>query len=68
MKILRYFANGYLSIVDAYLHPREYIRPSKYGFYRDQENLIGDVREFGNDMRRVIERKHVEQAYKSTGH
>lgn len=68
MKILQYFANGLTIIVDAYVHPREYVRPSKYGFSDDQANLIGDVREFGNDMRHVIERKHVEQAYKFTSH
>jgi hypothetical protein len=68
MKILEFFSTGFYVIVDAYTNPRDYVRPSEYGFINDQANLIGDVREFGNDMRRVIGRKHVERAYQGSGH
>jgi hypothetical protein len=68
MKILSHFTNGLLVIVDAYLNPRDYVRPSEYGFHRDRDNLVGDVKEFGNDMREVIGRKHVERAYQSPSH
>ena len=67
MKILRFFSNGISIIVDAYAHPRDYVRP-EYGFYHDQANLIGDVRNFGNDMRQAIGRKHVERAYQGSSH
>lgn len=68
MKILKFFADGFLMMVDVHIHPRDYVRPSEYNFYHDQANLIGDVREFGNDMRQAIGRKHVERTYQGSGH
>ena len=62
MKILEFFSTGFWVIADAYIEPQDYVRPSEYGFYHDQAYLIGDIRNVGNDMRKVIRRKHVERA------
>ncbi len=67
MKILRYFANGFTLMVDAYVHPRDYVR-TEYGFEKDNMNLAEDVRNFGSDMRRVIRGKHVERSYERSGY
>lgn len=68
MKILKIFAEGFFSIVDSYIHPQAYVRPSERGFYDDQMNLVGDVKNLGNDMRKSIGRKHVERAYQGSRH
>lgn len=67
MKIFKFLANGVMVIVEAYTHPRNYIRPER-GFYKDRANLVGDVKKFGGDMRQVIRRKRVERAYERPSH
>src|SRR5712664_2279986 len=63
----RFFSNGISVIADAYTRTQGYLRPSPYSSYYDRLRLIGDVREVGNDMRKSIKQKHVEQTYQSSG-
>jgi hypothetical protein len=60
----RLFEDGFAVIADCAFDQREYIHPKKGGFGRDRENLKGDVRQVGSDVRNVI-RRH-EQSYKPT--
>jgi hypothetical protein len=62
MKIFNIFSQGAEIIVDAYLDPRDYVLPSGQEFSSDRSRLNGDVKKVGNDMRRVIEKKHVERS------
>ena len=68
MKILEILSTGYGLIVDAYVQPREYVRPSGDEFVYDNASLRGDVRMVGNDMRGAMANKHVERAYQRQGH
>lgn len=65
-KILSFIADGFLNIGDAYVSHREYVRPDKNGFEKDQAKLRGDVVVVGQGMEKVIAR-HGKQPHKLTG-
>lgn len=66
-RIKKLVAEGFDSIVDSFVSPRDYVRPSQYGFYLDQQNLVRDVRNLGNDMKKAIA-LHGKQPYERPGH
>lgn len=65
MDILKILRNGAVSMAGSYVSPRDYPRPDRDGFRRDQAKLIGDVRTVGNDIKKSIG-SNVKQAYKSS--
>lgn len=65
--IVRYLANGWLSIADSYVSPRHYQRPYPDGFSRDRHHLAGDVMTLGGDMRKALA-SHGQRAYKPSSH
>ena len=66
MNIKNLIVQGLTTIADSYVSPRDYARPSKDGFRRDQAKLRSDVRRIGADMKTTIDR-HGKQSYKPSG-
>ena len=52
--ILRILSNGFGLIADGYTRPRGYVWPVEGGFVRDHDQLTGDVRRIGADIRKTI--------------
>lgn len=67
MLLIRLLKSGVTSIVEAYTRPRDYVRPSAYGFEIDRQNMIGDVKQIGSDMREAIKKHGSGQSYKLAG-
>jgi hypothetical protein len=53
MSIVKFILDGMLSIAGSNVEVRNYRSPDN-GFRRDRENLSGDVKQVGTDMRKVI--------------
>ena len=66
MKILKTIKKTLYAVADVYINPGAYARLSRDGFYKDQQNLRGDVAKVGNDMKKTITR-YGERAYQSQG-
>lgn len=67
-KILRSVSNGIVEMVDVFLSPRGYVRPSKAEFQRDRERQFGDVRKLDSDMRNALDKTRDKHSQKSTSH
>ena len=63
MKFFDIISAGFKSIGSAYA-PRDYIRPQVGDFRKDAENIQGDFRKVGTDMRKAIGKaKHVKRTH-----